>query len=392
MKYRLVRSAAALFLGALMVGNVDAGWGSSGGLAGYGSSGGYSASYGSSGGYASSYGSSGGYASSYGSSGGYASSYGSSGGYSASYGSSGGYGSYRSSGGSSGGRVGIVRRTLEGIHDHLAAKHARHVANRAARRSYYGSSGYSARYGSSGGSSGYSSSYGSSGGYSSYGSSYSGGSSGGSVNYGSTGYSSGVSYGSTGGAYYGASNTSSYTSPLSLVSDSGLASDTVNLTVAVPSAAKIFVNGKLTTSTGSVRQFISRGLESGKSYRFEVRAEMDAADGSLLTEEKEVVVTAGSDEHVQFAFADSNSTIETAVTLNVPEGAEVTLAGSSTKASGMERTFRTDRLLPGEVWDDYQIEVKLGDQVKRQSIRLIGGDKLQLTFNFDDSADKIASR
>jgi uncharacterized protein (TIGR03000 family) len=278
----------------------------------------------------------------------------------------------------------------------MDAKRARHAARRASYASY-GSSGYSS-YGSSGytsyssyGSSGYSSysSYGSSGGYSA---SY--GSSGGAVSYGSTGYSSGVGYGST-GVYYGVSNTATTAGssvPTSLVSNLETSEDAVYLTVAVPDDARVFVNGNATTSTGVVRQFVSRGLKSGKSYRFQLRAEMDAVDGQVLTEEKELVVTAGEQKQVQFAFAGSDSPIETAVTINVPQGAKVSLAGNPTKATGETRTFRTSQLKPGQVWDDYEIEVKVGEQVKRQSIRLIAGDKLELTFNFDESSDRLASR
>ena len=51
------------------------------------------------------------------------------------------------------------------------------------------------------------------------------------------------------------------------------------------------------------------------------------------------------------------------MTLNVPEGAEVTLAGNSTKATGEVRTFRTSQLAAGQIWDDYEIEVKMGDKV-----------------------------
>lgn len=397
MKYKVVGSLTSLCLGLLMASAATAGWGHRGGYSsGYGSSGGYSAAYASSGGYTAGYGSSGGY--------GYSSSYGSSGGYgySSSYGSSGGYSyaaSYASSGGSSGySHVGPLKRMATAIHNHMAAKHARHAARRAS--SYYSSGGSS--YGSSGGyTASYGSSGGSSGGYTSYYRSYSsGGSSGGSVSYGSTGgaVSYGANYGTASGAYfgspdvyYGASKTAAPSSVL-LASSSQLQGDSVSLTVAVPSDAKIFVNGNPTTSKGAVRQFVSKGLIPGKDYRFQLRAELEAADGTTLTEEKELVVTAGGVEHVQFAFSEGNAAVETAVTLNVPEGAQVRLAGSNTNITGSERTYRTSRMKVGEVWDDYEIEVTLDGQTKRQSIRLIAGDRLQLTFKFDPAADLIASR
>ena len=366
MQFKSFGSAIGLSL--LIAASAQAGWGSSG-YYGYGSSGGYRASY---------YGSSGSYA--YGSSGG---SYG--------YGSSGYSSYYSSSGGSSGYHVGPIRRLAGAIHSHMAAKHARWHA----RRAYYGSSGYSS-YGSSGGyavtyrasygSSGYSSGYGSSGGYSSsygssggYTSSY-GGSSGGSV-----------SYGSTGGVYYGASTTSVSASSLLASSAKAQVNESVNLTVSVPTAAKIYVNGNPTTSTGAIRQFVSHGLQSGKEYRFKLRAELETAGGDTLTEEKDVIVGAGAFEHIAFAFDDAaDAAIETAVTLNVPEGATVRLAGSDTAVTGSQRTYRTQRMKMGEVWDDYQIEVTHLGQTKRQSIRLIAGDQLEMTFNFDEDRSRIA--
>lgn len=405
MKFNLVGKATLFLLGAAVLvtpGSLHAGWGilrggSSGGSTGFGSGGsagsvGYSASYASGG---------------------------SSGGYTASYSSVGGGSSgvvAYGSGGSSGG-PGILQRVASRIHDHLAAKHARHAARRAA----YGSSGGSAGYGSSGGYTSYASvgggsSGGSSGGYATSYSSYSGGSSGGGsvsygssgvsygstgagVSYGSTGYSSGVSYGSTGyssglgssgDVYYGASTSQADTS--SLVSNVRTDNDAVYLSVAVPNDAKVFVNDDATKSSGAVRKFVSHGLEPGKQYRFVVRAELTGADGKLMTEEKTVLVSAGQQEDVQFAFSESKTPVETAITLNLPEGAKVLLAGNETKAIGETRTYRTSRLKVGELWDDYEIEVQYEGKVKRQSVRLVGGDKLQLTFNFEQDAANLAAR
>ena len=49
------------------------------------------------------------------------------------------------------------------------------------------------------------------------------------------------------------------------------------------------------------------------------------------------------------------------------------------------RTFRTKNLKQGESWDDYTIQVSYQGKVKEQVIRLIGGDNLELSFNFNDS-------
>ncbi|MCC7334965.1 MAG: TIGR03000 domain-containing protein [Pirellulaceae bacterium] len=378
MKFNLLGKVASLVLGTAMLtcpANLQAGWGilhggSSGGSSGFGSGG-------SSGGYAASYSS-------------YGGSSGGSSGYAVSYASSGG------------GSSGLARGPglLQRLHNRI---HARRAYRASYGSSGYGSSGYSTSYASSGGGSsggssgGYGVSYGSSGGVSyNYGSvGYSSG-----VSYGSTGYSSSVNYGSTGyssgygGVYYSASNVDVGAETEGLVSsvESNSQDDAVYLTVAVPNGAKVYVNDNETTSSGVVRKFVSRGLQAGKQYRFEVRAEMVNADGKLMTEEKTLVVSAGEEQQVQFAFAEQDSRVETAITLNLPEGAKVTLAGNVTKATGEARTFRTSRLKSGEFWDDYEIEVEYQGEVKRQAIRLVGGDKLQLSFDFDSPTSTLAAR
>ena len=410
-KVRLFLIAAGCCLSSLSSNTANAGWGllHGGGSGGGGSSGGY-------GSYGAGYGSSGGAVAGYGSSGGAVASYGSSGGAAASYGSSGGYAatSYGSSGGSSGGGPGPLRRFAAHIHDHMAAKHARRAAygsSGGSSGSYVssGSSGsYATSYGSSGG---YSSSYGSSGGagYGSSGYSSSYGSSGGGVSYGSTGYSS--SYGSTGSGYsssYGSTGSlhsygsagSSYSSgylgvsnqsPASAASLASQDSDAIYLNVAVPSTAKVYVNDTPTNSTGVSRQYVSRGLESGKNYKFELRAEVVGADGKLVKETKLVTLTAGQKETVKFTSLESTR-VQTAVTLNVPADAKVILAGNETKASGETRTFRTSQLTAGERWDDYVVEVHHNGKVKRETLRLVAGDDVSLTFNFDDDKSLVASR
>lgn len=321
-------------------------------------------------------------------------------GYAVSYGSGGSHGSFGSSG------AAPVRSFFGRVHDHFAAKQERRLARRAAYASY-GSSGFgSAGFGSSGfGSSGYTTSYGSFG-------SVGGGSSGG-VTYGSVG--AAVSYGSVGtplaqyraggidpsdlsrsepASYYNPSVDSSLSSSLVSALSSTNDEDAVYLLVSVPSEASVFVNGKATTSTGDQRQFVSRGLAPGKSYKFDVRAELVAEDGQLISDEQTVVIRAGGQEHLQFALNEAPaSDVETSLTVNVPEGAKVTLAGNTTRATGPQRTFHSRILKAGEVWEDYAIEVEYEGQVKSQSISLNAGDHLELSFQFDEQpVDQIASK
>ena len=156
----------------------------------------------------------------------------------------------------------------------MAAKVQRHHARRASYASY-GSSGFgSSGYGSSGGwgsSGGYSASYGSSGGYS-----Y--GSVGSSVSYGSSGsvsYYSPSSETSVETAYRGASETSLLAN---LTSNQQFSDDAVYLSVAcraMPACMSTARRLPARAASGSS----SRGLIPGKSYKFEVRAELLAPTG-----------------------------------------------------------------------------------------------------------------
>ncbi len=369
MQRHSVRVLGACMAVALVVfgGIAEAGWrhwGSSGGS--HGSSGG---SYGSSGG-------------SHGSSGG---SYGSSGG---SHGSSGG--SYGSSGGSSGGY---------GWHGRWHARHSSH-----------GSSGGSYSHHSHGSSGG---SHGSSGGsYGSYGSS--GGSSGGS--YGS--------YGSAGGSYGGhvshayvterviseqpvsgetvegyrviddrpATSTETIktpapaagndkTSSLRLPADAGM------LVLHVPQSGKVFINGTETKASGSVRRFVSRGLKAGEKYDFQVRVVADE-NGAAAEQVKVVTLSAGEQRAVEFAAAAKKQAGRTALTLRVPAGAKVWLAGKATTASGTVRRFETEALKPGERWSGYEVRVVTTEagkeKVTRKVIELVGGESTELALSADE--------
>ncbi len=359
---------------------------------------------------------------------GYVAGYGSSGGY---YGGSSGGGSSgggSSGGGSSGGHVGPLRRLGARIHDHVHAK----IAHRAAYGSSGGSSGgshggYVTRYaGSSGG--------GSSGGGSSggayYGSTYSGGGSTGSYAPAYGGGSTGSYGGSTGSSMqYG--NYESYTPEMPMIdhgyssgsmgmpenssiqlgqssstqtaspytanklaSSQSIQPNEVHLTVNLPESAKVYVNGNPTTTTGSKRHFVSRDLKPKDAYRFEVKAVMTKPDGTDLVQTRTVVVESGYGEELNFELLKSDDPIETILTLNVPEKAKVVLAKNSTKSEGSARIFRTKQLREGESWDDYKIEVTYDGVTKEKTIRLMAGDKLELTFNFEstDSANKVAMK
>lgn len=183
--------------------------------------------------------------------------------------------------------------------------------------------------------------------------------------------------------YHGSSYESSQPATITTIK-SDVADDEIHLLVDLPEAARVFVNDNPTTSTGGSRKYVSKSLERGSSYRFQVRAELDV-DGRTVSQERTVVLVPGSKEAFAFRFADSTPVAETVLKLNVPADAKVTLAGNSTKSQGESRVYRTKELTAGQVWEDYTIFVEWNGKTREKSIRLIGGDELEVSFNFNES-------
>ena len=73
------------------------------------------------------------------------------------------------------------------------------------------------------------------------------------------------------------------------------------LTVWVPAGAKVFINGKETTTQGSRRRYVSYGLQPGLTYKYELRAEL-VRNGMIAEENKTVYMAAGVNEGVAFGF------------------------------------------------------------------------------------------
>lgn len=164
------------------------------------------------------------------------------------------------------------------------------------------------------------------------------------------------------------------------------------LAVNVPQDAKIYVNGQATSSIGEARQYVSRNLQPGFNYTYEVRAEV-VRDGRTIEQVKKIDMRAGETANLAFDFPAGNSN-ETSLTVHVPSDAKVFLAGNATKASGETRIFRTTGLSSSKSWDGYTVRVELerGGRtiVKEETITLKAGESQELKFDFD--GDKIASR
>jgi uncharacterized protein (TIGR03000 family) len=166
--------------------------------------------------------------------------------------------------------------------------------------------------------------------------------------------------------------------------------NSVLISVNVPADAKIFVNGNATRSTGSSRQYISRGLVAGRQYTYELKAEVEV-NGKTVSDTQVVRLTAGERTQVAFNLTEkteqnASRTNSTKLTLNVPADAKVYLAGQETKSAGERREFVSTKVTQGGKWDNYTIRVVAnvdGQPVEEErTIRLLPGDDQELTFNF----------
>jgi uncharacterized protein (TIGR03000 family) len=171
----------------------------------------------------------------------------------------------------------------------------------------------------------------------------------------------------------------------------GLPLNGAMLTVSVPADARVLVNGVLTRSTGDVRRYVSRNLNPGFHYTYEVTAEA-TVDGRTVTQSRTVQLRAGDQAALAFDMQTQESPVETALTLHVPSDAKVYLAGNETTGQGPVRTFRTTKLSGGQEWSQYLVRVTVArggqDLTKEETITLRAGDQTELTFDFD--VDKVA--
>jgi uncharacterized protein (TIGR03000 family) len=154
------------------------------------------------------------------------------------------------------------------------------------------------------------------------------------------------------------------------------------LNVQLPEDAKIYVNDRLTSSTGDARRYVSRRLKPGKSYSYNITAAIER-DGKQISVSKKLVMKAGEIKSLEFDF---EKPILTQVTVRVPEDAKITLSGNQTSASGKVRRFKT-MLKPGQQWNDYTVEVSLerdGRTIReKRTLDISAGQQYVVDFEFD---------
>ena len=154
------------------------------------------------------------------------------------------------------------------------------------------------------------------------------------------------------------------------------------LNVSVPKDTIVFVNNKETKTEGAIRSYVSKRLKHGKDYSFNLEA-VSIRNGKEISLKKTVVMRAGISTSVDFDF---DSPVLTKLTVKVPENATVKLCGNNTSVAGEVRNFKT-KLKPGQVWEDYDIDIsyeKDGKTVnQRRVITIEAGQKYVVDFDSD---------
>jgi uncharacterized protein (TIGR03000 family) len=76
-----------------------------------------------------------------------------------------------------------------------------------------------------------------------------------------------------------------------------------SLTVRVPAAAKVWLEGNATRSTGTARRFATTGLAPGQVWEdYEIRVELER-DGRTRTRQQNITLKAGQSHEIRFDFA-----------------------------------------------------------------------------------------
>lgn len=176
---------------------------------------------------------------------------------------------------------------------------------------------------------------------------------------------------------------------------------TAILTVRVPADAVVLVNGYKTNSVGVRRQFVSRGLEPGVSYNYEIVARIER-NGEPVEETRTIRVEGGDAARLAFRLSDGNAIAQarpepttTRLVVRLPEDASLELEGVATKAEGDVREFTTTRLAEGQAWADYTVRatvIRDGQTlVSEKTIRLAAGDDREVVLAFHDDVLTLAS-
>lgn len=152
------------------------------------------------------------------------------------------------------------------------------------------------------------------------------------------------------------------------------------------SAVKISVNGQETKRNNEVESFSTPKLTPGKTYAYEVVAEIKH-EGKVYTSNKRVLVKAGQQSEVD--FGDMSAVIAEAqaqvarITVIMPRGGKLFVDGQEQKTKGQEQTFDTPKLAKGKSYFYViKVEVPAGKDVDARTERVNVQAGKEVTVDF----------
>ena len=167
--------------------------------------------------------------------------------------------------------------------------------------------------------------------------------------------------------------------------------DAAVLSIALPKDAMVYINGKLTKTKGTVRNYVARRLAADQEQSYQIKAILER-DGKKLIRTQTVRMKPGVTQTVELDF---DKAVTTLLAIKVPENAKVRLCGAETSATGERRFFETSKLKDGESWDNYEIEVVVDrngkEVVARKKLKLHAGESRSIVFDFQDKTGKLVA-
>ena len=170
-------------------------------------------------------------------------------------------------------------------------------------------------------------------------------------------------------------------------------SDTAVLNLKLPEATRVFINNKLTKTSGRLRSYVSRDLKEDRDYKYQIKAVL-VRDGKELVRTKLIKMRPGINKTVDFDFDEP---VMTTLALEVPADAKVKICGKEMSTTGPVRSYTTRLLKDGEVWQDYKVTVEYQrdgkPHIEERTIDLLAGDLHRMSIGVDSKIkDQIASK
>lgn len=177
--------------------------------------------------------------------------------------------------------------------------------------------------------------------------------------------------------------------------------DEGKVTVRLPAAAKLFVDGKEANLTNrGTRSFFTPRLERNQDYFYTVKAEM-TRNGQTVSESKRVVVRAGQVSGVD--FGDMSNTVARSVTpasaparitVSLPADARLFVDDVACNLTSGTRSFDTPKLEPGREYSYVlKAEVERDGKMRTDTRRVVfqAGKQVAVDFRSLDTVN-TASR